>query len=104
MAQTAVQVYPDGTIETLSFRLRLKAVDFLGDALQNLDQLWVAAVPQGAGSYLPMPKDQDRTVVWSDGVDDALRVIRAFGKFEAIAYHVGGSREVFDRVPVVAVG
>jgi methionyl-tRNA formyltransferase len=83
--QSPIRLSPNETLETLSVRLRLRAIPFLEDGILRLDELWDNASPQQNGTYWPMPTEQDRTIIWTDGVDHVLRVVRAFGKFESFA-------------------
>lgn len=51
----------------------------------GLEPLWLAAVPQGAGSYWPKWSEQDRVIDFAMPVETIMRQIRAFGDIECMA-------------------
>ena len=51
----------------------------------GLESLWLAAVPQEAGSYWPRWSEQDRVIDFAMPVETIMRQIRAFGDIECVA-------------------
>lgn len=91
LAQERFAVAPDETHDTLLARCQLAARRISARLAAGLPELWRDARPQGAGSYWPLPAWSARTIDWSAGVADALRLVRAFGSVEAVA-DLGASR------------
>jgi methionyl-tRNA formyltransferase len=56
-----------------------------GRVAANLPRLWEKAQPQAPGSYWPKLPDQQWKLDFSEGVDDILRRVRAFGSLECLA-------------------
>lgn len=86
------------SLETISMRCRLAAVDLVGAFLDDAEKLWSKARPQGEGSSWPFPADEDRTLDWSRDIETLDRITRAFGKFESFAEIDGRRIYVQDAV------
>lgn len=77
-------------LESLSCKTQMLAVDMLNDVITNIDSLWQNAQPQRLqegqdNSYWPMPGEQARYIDWNMTVAEIDRIVRAFGKFSALA-------------------
>ena len=83
--QTQFNVIGNETLESLSCKSRVAAVDCLKTVLLDFDKTWRTATPQenNQASYWPMPTDQDRTIHLDEEVDTIDRIVRAFGNFES---------------------
>lgn len=85
LAQAALELAPDERLESLECKAQLRAAELLRAVLRDLPGAWARAVPQGEGSYWPMPTEADRTIRWSEGVAAVERRARAYGAFGALA-------------------
>ena len=83
--QKEFKVIENETLESLSCKSRLAAVECLSDVLLHFDDVWASATPQPSEqtSYWRMPSDADRTINLEQQVDVIDRVVRAFGNFES---------------------
>jgi methionyl-tRNA formyltransferase len=78
-------VDPDETHDSLCLKTQMAAALLAERVAAEFEGLWLAAVPQQAGSYWPRWSEQDRTVDFSCRVDVVMRQIRAFGDLECMA-------------------
>ncbi len=86
LAQQRVHIGPLDDLETLSMKLQMVAPTILTDLLNGLDKAWMNATPaHERGSYWPMPTPEDRRLDWRLTVEEVLRIVRAFSKFETTA-------------------
>lgn len=79
--------------ESLLAKCQLACARLGGRVATDLPELWSRATPQGQGSYWPRATDGERTLDWTQPVDQILRRVRAFGMIETIARV--GNRRVF---------
>ncbi len=96
--QRDVAIGPDDNLESLSAKIQLCAAVLMGEFLKDPAARWREARPQGPGTYQSWPKEDDRTLDWSAGIERILRVVRAFGKFESYAWIQGRKCLVRDVV------
>jgi methionyl-tRNA formyltransferase len=86
LAQMRIRISDEDDLETLSMKLQIEAPSLLGALMIDFEAAWRAATPQHeGGSYWSMPAPEDRRLDWSLPVQDLLRIVRAFSKFEATA-------------------
>jgi methionyl-tRNA formyltransferase len=85
LQQTPFNVIDNETLESLSCKSAVAAVECLKSVLSEFDDVWNSAAPQEneQTSYWGMPTDQDRTINLDAEVDVIDRVVRAFGNFES---------------------
>ena len=83
--QTQFDVIENETLESLSCKSRVAAVECLKWVLADFDNAWDSATPQNSeqASYWGMPTDEDRTINLDQDVDVIDRVVRAFGNFDS---------------------
>lgn len=86
LAQRQVQIDHCDDLETLSMKLQICAPQIVAEVLDTIEVSWSQAAPQGdRASYWPMPTAADRRLNWCSTVDELLRIVRAFSKFESSA-------------------
>jgi methionyl-tRNA formyltransferase len=71
--------------DSLDLRIQLAARRLSADVADHFDRYWEAATPQSGGSYHPMWTAEDRSLDFSQTVEQLLRRLRAFGPLECIA-------------------
>ncbi|HUW50485.1 MAG TPA: formyltransferase family protein [Sulfuricella sp.] len=71
--------------ESLDLKTQMTAKRLAERVAVNFTSLWDNAKPQGIGSYSRHWTNEDRTIDFSDGVNDILRRVRAFGLIEFMA-------------------
>lgn len=83
--QTPFNIIANETLESLSCKSAVAAVECLKVVLSDFDAAWDSAIPQDSeqASYWGMPTEQDRTINLDQTVDVIDRVVRAFGNFES---------------------
>lgn len=83
--QEEFNVLKNETLESLSCKSKVAAVECLKKALLDFDSSWTSAAHQNnkQASYWPMPSNEDRTIDLEKGVDEIDRVVRAFGNFDS---------------------
>jgi methionyl-tRNA formyltransferase len=85
-------------LESVSCRVQMLAPQLLERLLGDFEKSWSDARSQGPSSHWPAPSWPERTLDWTEGVDEVLRVVRAFGKFESCATFGGKDWVVRDAV------
>ncbi|KLK91042.1 formyl transferase [Microvirga vignae] len=85
LAQKHFALSPQETHDTLLARCQMAAKEIAGQLAEDLPRLWEEAKPQGPGTYWPRITQADRTIDWTESVEDILRTVRAFGSIEAFA-------------------
>jgi methionyl-tRNA formyltransferase len=94
--------------ESLNLKLQMASARLARHVAGQFSTLWDQAKPQGAGSYWPYFTEEDRTIHFSNTVEDILVQVRAFGSLECIACINGvrinvrrviGWTEAHDRIP-----
>lgn len=84
--QQSIPVDNDETLESLSAKLQMLAKSCLLEVVNDLDNLWVSAIPQsGEVSVWGTPTSEQRTIDWQWSVEKIDRMCRAFGKFGCFA-------------------
>ena len=85
--QIPVVMSAQETLESLSAKLQMLAPNALLDVLDDLDDAWENATPQGGqGDYWPMLADDtdERILNPEKTVAEIEKTVRAFGKFESL--------------------
>lgn len=79
--QIKFNILENETLESLSCKAGVAAVECLQKVLTNVDDAWNSATPQESehASYWEMPSSEDRTIHLEQDIDTIDRVIRAFG-------------------------
>jgi methionyl-tRNA formyltransferase len=95
------QEYPvsdNELLESLSCKTQMLAATMLKHVLQNFDNLWNQAQPQQEqnSSYWPMPGSKERYIDWNMSVEQIDRIVRAFGKFSALASFDDTAWNIYD--------
>jgi methionyl-tRNA formyltransferase len=86
LVQSRLTLTQHDDLETLSARSQMTAVVMMRKLLSDFEFFWEACSPQGDnGSYWPMPSRIDRFLDWNYRVDEILKIVRAFSKFESTA-------------------
>ena len=86
LAQQAFEVAAEETHETLDLRTQIAAGQLARRVAQDFDALWAGATPQTRGSHAPlMLGAAERTIDFAQPVQQILRQVRAFGRFECLA-------------------
>lgn len=83
--QEEFPISADECHESLDLKIQMAAKRLAGRVAANFAPLWDNAQPQGPGSYTRLWTTADRTLDFSQGVEDILRRVRAFGLIEAMA-------------------
>lgn len=96
-----IKITANETYESLAAKCRLTARDLLCELLADPDfaNKWVSAVPQGKGSYWPMPSDDEQMIRWEWPVAKIDAFVRSFGKCECVG-RVGSEKYDIQRVSV----
>ena len=82
LAQEKLSVSRDENLESLSCKVQILAARMLVDLMEDFEERWASARPQGpGGSYWPMPSLEDRSIQWTMNVAEISRISRACGKF-----------------------
>lgn len=84
LLQKEVPVYEEDNLETLTARIRQTLPELMQRLIQDFEQLWKSAKPQGEGEYLKMPEEKDWTVTEDMDLIEADRILRAFWGYECI--------------------
>lgn len=95
LAQESYALDETDTHDSLDLKNQMAASRLASRVAADFIKLWDQARAQGAGSYWPRWKAEERALDFSRGVDDVLRTLRAFGRIECTA-KVNGV-EVFVR-------
>jgi methionyl-tRNA formyltransferase len=85
LAQRLFPLAADESHDLLLAKCQIAARDIARSLADDLPGLWRVAKPQGPGSYWPRITAAQRTIDWTQNVDDVLRTIRAFGSIESFA-------------------
>jgi len=85
LAQQEFEVAPDETHETLDLRTQIAAGRLAARVAAEFADLWAGATPQAAGTHAPLLGDAARTIDFDHTVEQILRQVRAFGRFECLA-------------------
>ena len=83
--QVQFNIIENETLESLSCKSAVAAVECLQKVLSNFDDAWDSAIPQGndQSSYWGMPSAEDRTLYLDNDVAEIDRVVRAFGNADS---------------------
>jgi methionyl-tRNA formyltransferase len=112
LAQRTFDVDEQETHETLDLKTQMATATLARHVAQNFAALWAGATRQGEGSYAPLFSQAERTLDFGKTVEQILRTVRAFGRFECLAcinevlVHVAraaGWRETHDVRPGTVV-
>lgn len=76
---------PDECHESLRLKAQMAAARLADRVARGGESLWLAAVPQGAGSYWARWSEQERTIDFTQPTETIMRQIRAFGDLECMA-------------------
>jgi methionyl-tRNA formyltransferase len=85
LLQKSFQIIPQETLESLSFKCHLAAVNLLEQFMSDFDSIWQNARSQQGGSYWHFPTDEEQTIDWGNSVSDIDRLVRAYGKLHSTA-------------------
>ena len=88
----AAETFPlndDECHESLSLKTQMASIRLAGRVANNFLALWDQAIPQGQGDYWPKLTQDELTINFSGSVDTIMRLVRALGLLECLAY-VGG--------------
>jgi methionyl-tRNA formyltransferase len=86
LAAEAFQLNDDECHESLSLKTQM-AFNRLADRVaNNFLGLWNQAIPQGQGDYWPKLTQDELTINFSNSVDTIMRLVRALGLLECLAY------------------
>lgn len=85
LAQTRFAMHALETHETLNLKIQLATTQLALDIAHNLPARWLDAKPQLGGAYWPFDTQADRTIDFSQGVDDIMLTVRACGLLECVA-------------------
>jgi methionyl-tRNA formyltransferase len=86
LIQEKIELNPDENLETLSCRSQMLARCLIRKLFSDFDSFWNGKYSQGIGSYYPYPSDEDMRIPFEKGVFESLKVVRAFGKFQSVAF------------------
>lgn len=84
LLQKEIPVYADDNLETLTMRMHQQLPELMHRLIQDFEQLWKSARPQGEGEYLKMPEEKDWTVTAEMDCREADKILRAFWGYECI--------------------
>ncbi|HEX4024313.1 MAG TPA: hypothetical protein VHX52_06355 [Steroidobacteraceae bacterium] len=71
--------------DSLDLKIQLATQRLAGEIADRFQDCWEGATPQSGGNYQPMWTNEDRQLDFSQGVEQILRRLRAFGPIECIA-------------------
>jgi methionyl-tRNA formyltransferase len=86
LAQDRFALDDDECHEKITLKIQMSAKRLAVRVANDLPQLWDKATPQSGGSYWKRWSEQERTLDFTRSVDDVMRVVRAFGHIECIAF------------------
>ncbi len=90
LSQAQFDITPFDNLESISCKVQMLAAKLLCEIMKDFEYYWSNAIAQkGGGSYWKMPADSDRTLHWTDNIEDIFRTARAFGKFDSFAVFEG---------------
>jgi methionyl-tRNA formyltransferase len=72
--------------DSLDLKIQLAAKRLTADVADHFVEFWDAATPQASGTYHPKWTDADRSLDFSQTVEEVLRRVRAFGPIECLAH------------------
>lgn len=95
LLQQKFDVVPAEDVETYSARIALTAPNLLAKAFSDLPALWANAQAQSevTASHFKAPDEGLRTFRFQMGVEEILRIARAFGRYGSLT-HLGDDRLV----------
>ena len=96
LLQESFKILPREDLETLSCRSQMLAKRLVKNLMQNFNELWNNAKPQGKGEYWKYPSDEEMSFNGQMTVEEIDRIIRAYGKFDSCVKFLGKSWLVWD--------
>ena len=97
LMQQSFPVSDTEVLESLSCKVQLLARELLMQVMATFDAVWGEAKPQvGDVSMWPMPQIKDRYIRWDMNVAEIDLLVRAFGKFSALAVFDDVLWNIFD--------
>ena len=94
LIQREFTLSPDENLESFMEKASCIAAELMETLLENFDELWNGAKPQGEGEYLDEPSEECRTVSADMTVREADLILRAFYGYECF-YGEGEKRIAF---------
>ncbi|HTJ91983.1 MAG TPA: formyltransferase family protein [Pararobbsia sp.] len=85
LAQSHFPMHEHETHESLELKIQLALAPLALQVARELPTLWAAATPQQGGEYWPYDTDADRTLDFSQSVDEIMLTVRSCGLLECIA-------------------
>lgn len=84
--QESIDLAADSDVETLSARIAVRLPSLMLDIVNNIEDFWKNARPQdhSKATLCPPPSFSDRTIQWDKGVEEILKLSRAYGRFGII--------------------
>jgi methionyl-tRNA formyltransferase len=85
LAAQEFKLASDECHESLDIKSQLAGKQLAIAVANNIENLWNAATPQGAGNYVKLWTDANREIDFNASAGDIALQLRAFGNFECIA-------------------
>ncbi|RKP56660.1 formyltransferase family protein [Pararobbsia silviterrae] len=85
LAQSRFAMHANETHETLDLKIQFAMAVVALDIARDLPKHWAAAKPQQGGDYWPFDSDADRTLDFTQSVDEVMLKVRACGLLECMA-------------------
>ncbi len=96
VSQINIPVGISDSLEVLCAKLQMGSVDFVSQTINQLEELWPMARPQGSNASYWKATEVDWTIDWTGTVEAVIRTVRAFGRLELVAILDGQAWAVTD--------
>lgn len=84
LIQKEFPINADETLDTLTKKSQELGKELCIKVFSDFDNLWNRAKPQEIGEYWPEPTDKERTIRENMDIEEAQKIIRAFGSFGVV--------------------
>ncbi len=84
LLQRSYPIEKEETLDTLTQKSQIVASEMITECLYDFAALWENARPQTGGEYWAEPTDADRTINNEMSLQEAQRIVRAFGSYGVI--------------------